>query len=385
MGRSTRAVVAALGLILGLLVGCSDQQDGEPAPSPPSPSAEPAPGPGTLLSSEPTQVHPVLASLGASAQKIRYASTSGVDGRPIEVSGLVVTPRGAPPPGGWPVIAYAHGTTGLADECAPSAYPDMLGSVYIVAPLVAAGYLVAATDYEGLGTDGPHPYLQPRSEANSVIDSVPAARELVPDAADRWIALGVSQGGQAVWATAEAAQDEGFLGSVALAPPTDLASLADRIPDGLDASGVALYPAVLNSVRQLHPEFDPADLVSGPVLDAVTRYDESCQRTGLDDATPADLTPRNPQVLEQVRGWLGEWSLPKVRAHGPMFVAAGGRDTLVPPSMVDAGVAAACELGTEVEYKLYPAAGHPALPAAAVDALRWAEDRFAGKPAPDTC
>ena len=44
--------------------------------------------------------------------------------------------------------------------------------------LVDAGYVVAATDYEGLGTPGVHPYLVGESEGRSVLDAARAARAL---------------------------------------------------------------------------------------------------------------------------------------------------------------------------------------------------------------
>src|SRR5690606_27597548 len=115
-GRVGVAVLVT-GLTLGLLVGCGDDDDDGPAPTPPAPT-DPAPtdgaAPGTLLDSQPLTPHPVLRPLGATVQKITYASRSGLDDRPIEVTGVVITPQGTPPPGGWPVVAYAHGTTGLA-------------------------------------------------------------------------------------------------------------------------------------------------------------------------------------------------------------------------------------------------------------------------------
>src|SRR5688572_10886009 len=95
---------------------------------------------------------------GTPGVRIRYGSTD-VEGDGSTVGGLLAVPAGAPPPGGWPIVAYAHGTTGNADDCAPSDDPTLAGVGSAVAALAAAGFVVVATDYEGIGTDGPHPYL----------------------------------------------------------------------------------------------------------------------------------------------------------------------------------------------------------------------------------
>ncbi len=126
---------------------------------------------------------------------VLYRSTS-IAGAPIAVSGTVALPTGKPPKGGWPVITWAHGTTGIADQCAPSRL-----SVAATSPLQArwlkAGYAVVNTDYEGLGTAGVHPYLIGNSEGRGVLDIVRAAQQLYPGRLSNKVAIaGHSQGGQ---------------------------------------------------------------------------------------------------------------------------------------------------------------------------------------------
>ena len=105
-----------------------------------------------------------------------YRSTSPT-GAPIAVSGTVAVPKGNAPRGGWPVITWAHGTTGIADACAPSR-ANVLGGYDnpLLNRWLQAGYAVVRTDYEGLGTPGDHPYLIGVSEGRSVLDMVRAAR-----------------------------------------------------------------------------------------------------------------------------------------------------------------------------------------------------------------
>jgi Secretory lipase len=112
---------------------------------------------------------------GAGNRLLLYRST-GVNGKSTAVTGTLAIPKGHAPKGGWPLISWAHGTTGIADKCAPSrgggSGPALLGR------WLKAGYAVVRTDYEGLGTPGEHPYLIGRSEGSSVLDAARAARKL---------------------------------------------------------------------------------------------------------------------------------------------------------------------------------------------------------------
>src|ERR1700733_6993222 len=128
---------------------------------------------GSLIRKEPR----VGAAAGATAYKVLYRSTKR-DGTPIAVSGVVIIPAGTPPPGGWPIVAWAHPTTGVVPHCAPSLALFVFQQMAGLRQLIEQGAVVAATDYPGLGTAGPHPYLVGDSEARAVIDSVRAARSL---------------------------------------------------------------------------------------------------------------------------------------------------------------------------------------------------------------
>ncbi len=129
--------------------------------------------PGTIIRSEPLTGAP----LGATSWRVLYRSV-GLDGQPIAVSGVVIVPLGEAPPGGRPIVAWAHPTSGIVPRCAPSLalllYQEIAGS----RDMIRDGYIIAATDYPGLGTPGPHPYLVGISEGRAVLDSIRAAREL---------------------------------------------------------------------------------------------------------------------------------------------------------------------------------------------------------------
>ena len=193
---TVRAIVTAIVMVIVTAVallpaspalGAVAADDVEPPPSP-----LPAAAPGTLIRAE-----PIGAPAGARAWRILYHSRA-LDGRDVAESGLVVAPTGPAPAGGRPVMSWAHGTSGLADTCAPSRAADAASAVPYVADLLARGYVVAAADYEGLGTPGPHPYLVGPSEGRSVLDAARAARHVDGAGAGRTVVVaGHSQGGQA--------------------------------------------------------------------------------------------------------------------------------------------------------------------------------------------
>ncbi|HJZ20126.1 MAG TPA: lipase, partial [Bradyrhizobium sp.] len=135
-----------------------------------APSSEVAGSPGTLVRKEVIDGAP----LGATTYRVLYRST-GLDDKPILVSGVVIVPPGDPPPGGRPIVAWAHPTSGIVPHCAPSLAIFLFEQIQGLRSFMRDGYVVAATDYPGLGTAGPHPYLVGTSEARAVIDSVRVA------------------------------------------------------------------------------------------------------------------------------------------------------------------------------------------------------------------
>ena len=103
------------------------------------------------------------------AFRILYRSTDP-SGRPIPVSGAIYIPNGPAPAGGRNIIAWAHPTSGVVPPCAPSLMPDVGGMMWNLPNMITQGYIVVATDYPGLGTEGIHPYLIGESEARSVLE-----------------------------------------------------------------------------------------------------------------------------------------------------------------------------------------------------------------------
>jgi len=162
---------------------------------------------------------------------VLYRST-GLHDEPIAVSGIIVVPPGPAPEGGRPIVAWAHPTTGIVPRCAPSLAIFHFQQLQGLRNMVERGYIVAATDYPGLGTEGPHPYLVGVSEGRAVLDSVRAARGIAgAGGTNRFGVWGHSQGGQAVLYAGLLAEgyapEMTLVGVAAAAPATDLATLLD--------------------------------------------------------------------------------------------------------------------------------------------------------------
>lgn len=183
-----------------------------------------------------TYPNPVLEAVSAIHQKIEYKML-GVDGEEVNATTLVFTPKVTAPAGGFPIVVWAHGTTGVADQCAPSAQ-GLGNNELLIAGLVQAGYVVVAPDYEGLGTfDGPaddhhHPFLNLKSAAFSITDAVVAARKfLIEDeglsVSNKWVTIGHSQGGHAALGAAQYAERAqlDYKGTVAIAPASNLLNI----------------------------------------------------------------------------------------------------------------------------------------------------------------
>ncbi|MCE6996105.1 alpha/beta hydrolase [Saccharothrix sp. S26] len=354
-----------------------------------STSTDPVRRPGTLLRARP--LAPRLRPDHAGAAYRVFYQGVGHDGRGRLVTGSVFVPEGTAPADGWPVVGYAHGTTGLSDRTAPSRTGLLRLERAHIAAWLASGYAVTATDYEGLATPGPHPYFNGEAVADDVIDIVRAARQLDHPLSRRWLVAGFSQGGHAALFTALVATDYApeldFLGTVALAPPVHLVRvIATRTSDAA-AAVCPFVPIVLAGLRTRHPEFahdfltdrgaslvDLAERVSLVEMFRATRAVTN-HETGMTDLTRHATVAR---VLDECR-------VPIARLDRPVFLGAAGADEIVPPAVVHDFADALAAAGSTVELTTYPDANHgTVLTAAQPDATRWAAAVAGHSPAPVT-
>lgn len=210
-----RPVVAAIVVLLAAAWGV--------AVVPPQASAA-APIPGFVFSARPLAADQ-LPSGAAQGTDLVYA-TLDQNGRPAMASGVFWTPRGTPPAGGWPVVSWAHGTTGIADDCAPSRTRHGDGLEAPVRKALDAGYAVTATDYAGMGSAGETEYLGGRAAAHAIVDIIHAARSIDSSLSTRWVSTGHSQGGHAALFAArfagEYAPDLSLRAAVAIAPVSSI-------------------------------------------------------------------------------------------------------------------------------------------------------------------
>lgn len=395
---------------VSLLVSCADDPAIELSPdvpttpvtasaTPEEPNLPPILGgtaPGSLISWTPIDdIADDIDELGATATRVVYRSTSGTNGEPTEVSGTVVVPGGRAPEGGWPIVSFGHGTTGVLNNCGPSEYANLLGSAPIVAALVLNGYAVAMTDYQGLGLDGGyHPYLDSKTFGYNMIDAVRAARNFLPNLSSRWAAYGVSLGGMAAWAASDRNAEYGggldLVGTAAIVPVSDMAGLADSAAAGtLTRAQFPLLMYALHGLAITHPEMNLDDYRSGLARD---RWDDfmQCVPPGS-DAVPelvaglkaSDLRPANQEATDRLRGWLSDMALPKQKSNSPLLVMYGSEDDLILEPWTEKALNRACESGDVVEYELHRGEGHGNLDSSR--SVPWVKARFAGQRVVNTC
>ena len=317
----------------------------------------------------------------ATTSLITYAM-EGAAGAPVQATALVMVPRSAPPAGGRPIVVWAGGAVGVADRCAASASPDLAGQASFVAPMVAAGAIVVAPDYEGLGVDGPATFRDVVSQAHAVAGSVRAVRAAVADAGDRWGVVGFSLGGQAAIAAAEHADwagDGTFVGAVAIAPAPDAASQSDffdaRVAAAVaagDVNGAALTMATKTALLGLaieglgvrHPELtlegtfgDRAALVEGAVadqcvVDLIVFLVSYVQASVAAGGAVTDYPGLRPGWYDDpaVAAALAANRLDGAPPQGPLVIVHGPADQIVPNTATLDLVAALTTDGADVTY-----------------------------------
>lgn len=319
---------------------------------------------------------------GVAGLRIMYLS-SDAEGDVRAATGVVYPPTGTAPDGGWPIVAWGHGTSGLVSSCAPSRWPADSPSYGIEGIRVAADYL-------GLGPAGEvHPYLSKAAEGNAIIDSVAAVRNLDLDAGDRWAVVGVSQGGHAALATGELAAERlpeaELVGVVAQAPGAELGSTF-----GDDLQARVITTLVLVGVAAEDPEVEVADYLSSDAADAAKVIEEGCMAdiigSMLGPAAEPDYFTVDPRSAPVGEAWLADNDPGSVAFDAPLLLAQGGQDVVVVPARTDAFEARLCRVGQVVHRVDAPTASHDSIVTdASTEIEAWLADRFAGAPAPDDC
>jgi alpha-beta hydrolase superfamily lysophospholipase len=300
---------------------------------------------------------------GASSTLLLYSST-GLDGKPVPVSAVLSVPKGKAPKGGRPIVSWAHGTTGIADQCAPSRSNLQQGYDHpLMERWIKAGYAVVRTDYQGLGTAGPHPYLNGDAEGHDVLDAVTAARQADGDIANAVAISGHSQGGQAaLFAAALApkyARSLKVKGTVAFAPVSHLAEQG-AVLRSLDTTGLtALAAMIVRGIDIAEPQLNVPSLLSPQAAALYPQIDVKClPDLGKPDsfgALPTSALFRSDANLDAVIAALGSDDDPEdLTIKTPVQIEQGTADTTVFPAFTEPTAKA---LGAT--YKTYAGLTHP--------------------------
>jgi acetyl esterase/lipase len=351
-----------------------------------------ASGPGSLISVTAMPAGPQ----GASAYRVVYAST-GLSGEMVPVSGVIIVPAGPVPPGGRPIVAWAHPTTGIVSRCAPSLARVFFASVQGLEAMLERGYVVAATDYPGLGTPEVHPYLVGISEGRAVLDSVRAAQQIPGANASQAFAIwGHSQGGHAGLFAGllanEYAPELRLMGVAVAAPATDLATLmAEDLGTG---GGNNITAMTIWSWSRVYG-ISIASVVAPAALPIIDRLANECIERWFDVFIRRGptlaleghfLTVRDLATIEPWERLLAHNSPGALPSNVPVFIAQGTTDLLVRPSVTTAYVNALCRNGSRVRYEMMQGVGHAFIARdAAEDAVSWIAARFDDQLAPRDC
>jgi pimeloyl-ACP methyl ester carboxylesterase len=383
---------------------------------------------GTVLASEPVSSQVP----GSKAWRLAYVSSDPA-GRRHVVTGFIVVPDGPAPAGGRKLLAWAHGTTGTARRCGPSQYeqPAQPLNQYLLPTgttwsdvglpameqLLKQGYVIVATDYQGLGGPGDHQYMENASNGMDVINALRAARDFKPAAAgERAVVYGWSQGGGATIGAAglgeyaqrpDAVAPLKLLGFVAMAPGdagnelpaltteaeavTAIQSLTKQMSGNVfNFTHLAMFywgAVAANPSLKLGDVFTEAAV---PQINSIMRRKcmhelSATMNYWYADTYPSLLkaTPTNALAWVNAIKALG----PGLKPMAPVVIYYGNHDTVVPPVMHKLYFEAACKQGAVMSRIELPGNNtHFSTPAASQPYwLPWIADRFAGKPVVNGC
>ncbi|MCW1275182.1 lipase family protein, partial [Acinetobacter baumannii] len=321
-----------------------------------------------------------LGSVAAESSILTYKML-GQSGQEVQATSLVFTPNTQPPVGGWPIVVWAHGTTGVADVCAPSKAALADSTKDLISKLLAAGYVVVAPDYEGLGTPGIHPFLNVKSEAFSITDAVVATRNYLSQrnllTSKKWVTVGHSQGGHAALGAAQyasRAQLE-YKGTVAVAPASNLGfiliageqSVANATLDKKISMYAQLdtYTALVTAgIRNTQPTFDYPQVFT-PQISSIAQQAETICSGPLGQAFGAGMTQYvtehngtldgytrtqpNFMAVPLVKTFLDKDSQPlQVKVTTPIIIYQGLADSTVPKVATDILISNATVVGTKI-------------------------------------
>ncbi len=394
VGAIGALVLAVAGL--ALLIFVQQAQPAEPGAFYAAPNPLPAGEPGTIVRTE------VMEGFrdGATAYRTLYLSTA-LDGSPSAVSGILIVPDSPAPADGRNVVAWTHGTVGVSPPCAPSLVSAEIYGAAMPAldAFIDAGYVVAAPDYQGLGTAGRHPYLVGDVEGKNALDSVRAAINL-PDAqaTPDFVVWGESQGGHASLFTgqlaASYAPELNLVGVVASAPASDLLDLFKTKLEKPNIVGNMLISMAGAAWADVYPNVS-LDTVVYPAARSLVRSiaDNCIQDPQQIQASLPAAALLNMRFFSGLPWEDAAWNetivanTPGAQPTGaPILIGQGDADEVISPAVQAQFAEQLCAQGETVEYRTYPGVGHLTIAHdTAPEVVEWIAARFAGEAPISTC
>lgn len=336
---------------------------------------------------------PLNSPIGSEGFGLMYWSTA-MDGALVPVSAVLFRPAGPASTQPRSIVAWAHGTFGLGDQCAPSQgyFQGSGASLPVVDAAMKEGLVFVASDYQGLGTPGPHPFMVSQSAARNVLDSIRAAARFTAAGADVGsVVVGQSQGGAAALLAAEVqpdyAPDVRLRAAVAISAPSRLDLLDGQLSGGSYFGYVLM---AIHGFESAYPQLaDEAQTLAEPGRTALRTIGDRCASQILDEfsnrtetefgtATVLD-TPEFTQLLTQ-------HDPGRVVTPVPIMIVHGEEDDTIPVSNSRDLARRYCALGVNLTAKYYLGKGHlDVFGASLQDVVPYVRNRLAGTPAMPSC
>ena len=333
---------------------------------------------------------------GGRVWKILYRSET-LRGEAIAVSGWLAIPDKKAGAGGHRIMTYGHGSTGMADACAPTIATDPVSAVILLEEFLAKGYVVAASDYEGLGTPGIHPYVNGTSEAHSLLDAARAARNFV-ETRNEVVIYGNSQGGHAALFANELvnsyAPELNIVGTIGTSTgiSDSTGAFLDFLMDS-DFKGFIVMAGLSHNIAYGDEEspltrwFTPEGIAATEILDivcvgeVVSTFATYTKEELFVEGAPLPLTTDLYNTDAD--------SLPGQRAgSSPLLMLHGRTDSIILPFLVKPWVESSCDKGQVIDLQWFDT-GHGLpyeAPAATIHAIfSWLDNIHAGGEPANIC